>query len=206
MSTTAVTPAQIATHNGPATMSSRSFPAIGGSFRGPFRVDGKACSILPGKSYVRLTDCDIVVDARYDPPGSVLYAFLATLAGGVVFFVMLQAFNFAAAPGWLVWYLIIRAIRRKSVSMSVAEAAFVVVDRASSRIAFLKTFYGQQQWFAVELSQGFDDVASRLKRLCGDGFQERAVKNPSAIPVLILVGLILAATVAVVFFAMNPAA
>ena len=96
-------------------------------------------------------------------------------------------------------------MRRQDVSTSLADAAHLVVDRASSRIASQKTFQGKQQWFAVELTQGFNQVASRLKRLCGSEVQERTVSGPSVIPVLILAGLILAAVGTVAFFAMNPA-
>lgn len=47
-----------------------SWAAKGGSFAGPLRVEKTACTMLPGETRVRNTDAGVVVDGKYDPPGT----------------------------------------------------------------------------------------------------------------------------------------
>ena len=113
---------------------------------------------------------------------------------------MVATLNAGAAPGWLVWYLIIVAIRRQRISLNLSDASSIAVDCATSRIAFQMHFRDRQQWFAIQLKDGFDQVSDELHRTLPEKLQAKQIHGASKTPIIILLGIILAAIATTAFF------
>ncbi|MGE0607151.1 MAG: hypothetical protein AB7O62_08675 [Pirellulales bacterium] len=170
-----------------------SWPARGGTFFGPYRVHGRNSVGLARNATISILEDDrVVVDGKYDPPGTLLLAFLATILGLVFFVVMLRALGFAAAPGWLVWYIIILLIRRRPVTFNLKTAEAIVTDSSASRVAFKAPLGGRSRWFALQVRERFGDVLATLKTAVPpERLSEGPIARPSLVPIVLLLILIL---------------
>ncbi len=107
----------------------------------------------------------IVLSSRYDPPGSAWRALLVTVVTVVLVVLVARARGFAAGPGWLVWYWMIRSARRRSLRLKLEHTDSVVIDESTRRIAFRLQFCGAPRWCAFEATKSFEKAASAIQSL-----------------------------------------
>jgi SSS family solute:Na+ symporter len=168
--------------------------AKGGTLIGAFRVG--ETTTLPLATDVTLSlleDGSLIVKGKYDPPGTAIFAFLATIGSGAILAIMLSALGFAAAPGWLVWYFIIKFIRRREIILNVRDAETVLVDSDTSRIAIKTVFEGHKRWIALEMLSNFQSAAKGIETAFPNKVKRGDIDKPSMLPVVLLIVVILAA-------------
>jgi hypothetical protein len=145
----------------------------------------------------------IVLSARYDPPGSGWRALLVTIVTVILVTLVASTRGFAAAPGWLFWYWMILLARRKSCRLKLEHAESVVIDTSNSRIAFRVRFCGATRWCAFETTRGFEKAAKAIQSLvtvpCVSG---RVAPNRTLF--FIFVGIIAVAVALVLYVAVGP--
>jgi len=134
----------------------------------------------PGTFSIRqpthIEDARVTVRADHDSPGSVGLAFLATLLSLPVFFLMLRVLGFAAAPGWLIWYLIIRKMRRKTMTIQLRNAKRCVIDPSRSRMALLATVDEKPRWVAFDVKERFEEACNTVRDIFGPACEEARIK------------------------------
>jgi len=159
-----------------------------GSFLGGFRVgEQKAIPLVKPASVGLFRSGELELSARYDPPGSGWLALVATIVSTVVVFALAQALGFMVGPGWLVWYILIVAMRRRDVVFNLIDTESVVVDAKNGRMAFRSKFDQVPCWVAIELRTGFDDLLERINTMFEGKVTNDDVTRPSMAVVIVLV-------------------
>lgn len=169
-----------------------SFP----SFRGSFRVGRRrAVRLLNPATLLLSRTGSLSLETRYDPRGSCGYAVLASAGTAVLVWLLAQVLGFMAGPGFLVWYWLIRRLRRQYVSIAFDGGRSIVVDRETRRVAlhtsFEGTFEGERDWIAFQMHDGFDEAVRHLSSLAGRRCVDGKIKRDSMIPAFVLLGIIL---------------
>src|SRR5690606_25675635 len=113
--------------------------------------------------------------------------------------------GFVAAPGWLVWYIILVLVRRRNIAVNLDNAKSIIVDPATSRVAVHAPIEGRDRWFALQLASDFEPVSKTLNAAFLQKVSQGTVANPSILPIVLLITLILAAFGAIVLFVVQNA-
>lgn len=181
-----------------------------GSLWRTFKVRGRKAGPFVKKGSLTTTDSGLEVTVQYDPPGSGWMAFGATMVTGIIVFAIAQATGSCAGPGWLLWFIGIALLRRRTVTLNVQDAEMAIIDPANRRLAFLTTFEGKQRWIAVNLvGPDFEGAAQAVAmQFQGRVFQDkidRALTSGSigliVFGSVLVVMILLSVIAAFVFFA-----
>jgi len=170
----------------------RAWRANLGNLWGGFRVGrNKALAIVSPGEFKISDEGTPELSARYDPPGSGWRALLLAIATGLLVSILAQAVGFCAGPGWLLWYFLVVLMRRKPVTLSLAQSESVVVDSGNRRLGFLGDFLGGKHWVAFEIpGEQFHDALQSLKanmaERCTDGPITRRLRA-STIAIIVMV-------------------
>ena len=176
-----------------------------GSLWRTYKVRGARAAPFVKAGALTATDGGLELTSRYDPPGSGWLAFGAAIVTGIIVVVAAQQLGFCAGPGWLLWFIGIAMLRRRTVTLNLPEADQAILDPANRRLAFHLNFQGKPRWVAVEVPQNFDEAAQAVAiQLPGRVVQEnidRALTSGSiALLVLaILFGVMILLSIVAVF-------
>ena len=163
-----------------------------GGFLGSFTGGrGKALRLQQPIRLWRGSEEDLCLSGRYDPPGTFLLAFLLTIGTAVAVFALAQALGFMAGPGLLVWYLIIRHVRRRDLVLHLEKAKKVVIDTRAERLAFLVDREDADAWIAFRVNHRFDELAEFARAMEGAACEEAHVKRAGTLITIALLVLIL---------------
>jgi len=111
---------------------------------------------------------------KYDPPGSGWLAAGAAFLTGILVILGAQALGVCAGPGWLLWFIGIAMLRRRTVTLNLLEADAAVIDPANRRLAFHGNFEGKPRWVAIDVPANFDEAAQAVAaQLPGRVVQDR---------------------------------
>jgi hypothetical protein len=128
-----------------------------GNLWGGFRVGSNKAVLLVSPGELKTSDAGTIeLSARYDPPGSGWRALVASLITLIVIVLAAQATGFCAGPGWLLWYILIVFMRRRSAVLGLEDSEAITVDTANHRLGFLTEFMGAKRWVAFEIKENFD--------------------------------------------------
>jgi len=170
----------------------RRWKVIYGNMFGAYRAEGKTGWRLTPPTLLRETpDGQLEMMGNYDPPGSIWLAILATIGTFIVVFAVAQMVGFMAGPGWLVWYYIIRAIRRQDVTLDMANAEDVLLDDQSKRMAFRVEFQNRSRWMVFAIKENYEDAAALVRSIFGTRVREGIIEDPSKVPFFCVLGLVL---------------
>ena len=178
-----------------------------GNLWGGFRLSKDKALPLVSPGEFTISDEGVPeLSARYDPPGSGWRALVAAIATAIVITIAAQATGFCAGPGWLLWYILIVLVRRKPITLNLAQAESIVVDSGNRRLGFLGDFLDGKRWVAFEIpGEQFHDALHGLKATmaerCADGQITRRLKG-STIAIIVIVGLTVLMIIFSVVFAM----
>jgi len=165
---------------------------------GRYRVSGQGSLDLGAWSLHRgrigqlliTTSGRLVLATRYNPRGT-LWLVVALVVVAVGF----RAPAVLTAPGLIVLYLGIRALRRKRVPIDLSEGRRVVLDDARSRVA-VEVGAPRPGWAAFEVADAWwGDVERALRRHVPD---EQFEEGPITEPQLVRIALITALAVALI--------
>lgn len=113
---------------------------LGTIWRG-FKVQGTKAARFVREGVLSVSDDGTLrLSARYDPSGSGWLALLAAIVTGVVATLIAQATGTCAGPGWLLWYIVIVLMRRKSQDVNLQGSESVVIDSNHAAWPFAQTF------------------------------------------------------------------
>jgi hypothetical protein len=147
------------------------------------------------------------LSTQYDPPGSGWLALGAALITGILVTLIAQATGACAGPGWLLWFIVIALLRRRTVSINVHEADAAIIDPANRRLAFHADFEGKRRWVAVDVPQNFDEAAQAVTaqmpgRVVQDKIDRALTSGSIALIVLacLFIALILVSIIAAFIF------
>ncbi|MCY2987547.1 MAG: hypothetical protein NTY19_06745 [Planctomycetota bacterium] len=158
-----------------------------GSFLGGFRVGKeRAVQLVKPASVGLLRGGGLELSARYDPPGSGWLALVASIITVILVFALAQTLGFMGGPGWLLWYILIVAMRRREVTFNLLDAESVVVDEKNRRFAFRSKFDQVPCWFAIEIRTRFDELQSRVNTSFQGKVTDGDVTRPSMTVVIVL--------------------
>lgn len=177
----------------------RRWRVVYGNMFGAYRSEGKSGWRLTPPTLMRETpDGQLEMIGHYDPPGSGWLAILASIGTFIVVFAVAQMIGFAAGPGWLVWYWIIRAIRREEVALDLSNAEDVLLDDESKRMAIRVGFKNRSRWMAFAVKEDYENLAPLVRSIYGAQVREGKVEEPSKVMLFIVLGLVLAIVAALV--------
>lgn len=165
--------------------------SLGSLWRG-FKTQGnRAAQLVKQGTLTMSDDGTLELAAKYDPPGSGWFALLAAIVTGILVTVIAQATGGCAGPGWLLWFIIIALMRRRTVNVNLQNSDAVVVDSPNRRLAFHTNFEGKQRWIAFDVIENFDSAAQRVRALmpsrCADGKIDRGLSSSSIVLLVLLV-------------------
>ena len=178
-----------------------------GNLWGGFRLGkNKALPLVSPGEFTISDEGAPELSARYDPPGSGWRALLAAIATAIVITIAAQATGFCAGPGWLLWYILIVLVRRKPITLNLAQSESIVVDSGNRRLGFLGDFLDGKHWVAFEIpGEQFHDALQSLKATlaerCTDGPIARRLKG-STIAIIVIACLTVLIIIFSVVFAM----
>ena len=166
-----------------------------GSLWRTYKVQASRAAPFVKEGTLTQTDHGLELIARYDPPGSGWMAAGAALVTGIIVVIAAQALGSCAGPGWLLWFLGIALLRRRTVTLNVQEADRAIIDPANRRLAFHVEFEGKPRWVALDVPQDFEAAGQAVAaQLQGRVFQdkiERALTSGS-IALIVLASLFVA--------------
>lgn len=165
---------------------------LGSLWRG-FKVNGKRAAPLVGTGVIsRSEEGKFELSAKYDPPGSWWMAIGAGLVTAFFVTAMAQALGAFIGPGWGLWYVIIVLVRRRNISVQLAESESAVIDNASRRIGFFTEFEGRKHWAAFEAREDFDGLIEALKAIDSFTVSEGKIgRRLKAFSIILLIFLVL---------------
>ena len=176
-----------------------------GSLWGGFRLGKDKVLPLVSPGEFTISDAGMPeLSARYDPPGSGWRALLAAIATAIVITIAAQATGFCAGPGWLLWYFLIVLVRRKPVTLNLAQSESIVVDSANRRLGFLGDFLDGKHWVAFEIPglqfhEALQSLKATMAERCADGQITRRLKGSTIAIIVIACFTVLMIIFAVVF-------
>lgn len=175
---------------------------VGGMWKGYKMFGAKTAQLAkPGELNLR-NDGTLELKTRYDPPNSLLFAFIAAFVSYIIFGVMLFKFGFAGFIGWMPWYVIITLIRRRDRTINLQTADNFMVDTAQRRIGFLTDYEGKKEWIAFEVTENFEEAVHHLKMIkpsdIKEGRVDRSVRPVAILGIiaLVMLGLMLVTIIA----------
>ena len=152
-------------------------------------------------------DGRLELQAKYDPPGSGWMAAGAAIVTGILVIIGARALGVCAGPGWLLWFIGIALLRRRTLLLNLSEADGAVIDRANRRLAFRLNYEGKQRWVAFDVPEKFDEsaqaVSTQLTGRVGDDKIDRALSSGSIVLIvmaILFVVLIAFSIIAVMVF------
>lgn len=152
----------------------------------------KAGTLTAGEGHLELT-------TKYDPPGSGWIAAGAALLTGILVILGAQALGVCAGPGWLVWFIGIAMLRRRTVTLNLLEADAAVIDPANRRLAFHVPFNGKPRWVALEAAENFEAAAQSVaSQLNGRVVQDKIERTLTSGSIAMIVMAILFAVLMVI--------
>lgn len=139
----------------------------------PFRYPGSLDLSGPATFWV---SPQLMLQAYYNPPGSRWIALGATILSWLFVVIVSQAIGFAAAPGWLIWLLLIRRWRRRFERLFLDYSEKVIIDNRSRRMAFLSQFRGKKRWVAFGFNKDFEEAAQLVRTIAADKCQDSKIR------------------------------
>lgn len=133
-----------------------------GSLWRTFKVQRVRVAPLVKSGTLAAAEGRLELTAKYDPPGSGWLAVAAAIVTGIVVAIAAQQLGFCAGPGWLLWFIGIAMLRRRTVTLDLREADAAVVDPANRRLAFHMNFEGKPRWVAVDMPENFEAAAQAV--------------------------------------------
>jgi hypothetical protein len=176
-----------------------------GSLWRTYKVQGRRTAPFVKRGTLRAGDGRLELTTQYDPPGSGWMALGAALITGILVTLVAQATGGCAGPGWLLWFIGIALLRRRTVTLSVQEADAAIIDPANRRLAFHIDFEGKPRWVAVDVPQNFDEAAQAVVtqmpgRVVQDKIDRALTSGSMALIVLaILLGTLILVSIIAVF-------
>lgn len=146
---------------------------------------------------------------KYDPPGSGWLAVGAALVTLIIVVLGAQALGICAGPGWLLWFIGIAMLRRRSVTLNLREADAAVIDPANRRLAFHLNYEGKPRWIALDVRENFEEaaqvVATEMQGRISQDTIPRALTSGSIAMIVIgiLFGTLIVVSVVAAFLFMN---
>jgi hypothetical protein len=134
----------------------RAKPAIYKGGKGPFTLLARPCVFQFGDG------TSPKLKARYNPPGSGWIALGLTVVTQIAVVAIAQVTGGMIGPGFIIWYLIIRACRRKDISIDLAGCEKIITDEKKRSFSIFGPCGNKKQWFSVKCSEGYDSIVSFL--------------------------------------------
>lgn len=130
----------------------------------PARIKGGSGGVIRLVRPPRLVfgEGEVVLESKYDPPGNGWRALLVTVITVFVVYAIAKGTGAAAGPGIIVWFLIIRAVRRKENQWNLREAKEIVIDKDRRRISLLLPFGDKDAWAGMKISSEDEGVFDEL--------------------------------------------
>lgn len=145
-----------------------------GSLWRTYKVQGGRAGPFVKQGTLAATGERLELTTKHDPPGSGWLAAVAALVTGVVVVLVAQQLGFCAGPGWLLWFIGIAMLRRRTVTLNVHEADRAIIDPANRRLAFHLNFEGKMRWVAVDVPENFEDAGQAVAtQMAGRVFQDK---------------------------------
>jgi hypothetical protein len=148
---------------------------------------------LRGTGTLTLGDGSATLEGVYDPPYSGWIAFLPTIATGVVVGVVASEVGAAAGPGWIIWYLLIREMRKKPLRCVLAPESVgeAVLDRERGLFAVrTRPVAGgvglAEGWLGMRLVGAGPGDHDALGRILGDRLRLGPVQSTERVKVVVL--------------------
>jgi hypothetical protein len=113
-------------------------------------------------------------------------ALLATAAASFAAAFAVGLFGIGIAPSWFLWYVVIVLLRRSPIILNLADADSVVVDPATSRVAFHVPFEGSERWFAVEPASRGSAAVDAVRVAFPTKFSEGSIAGPNLVPIVLM--------------------
>ena len=178
-----------------------------GSLWRTYKVRGHRAGPFVKSGSLTVTDSGFELVTKYDPPGSGWIAFGISIVTGIVVFAIAQATGTCVGPGWLLWFLAIALLRRRTVTLNLRGSETAIIDPANRRLAFLTSFEGKQRWIAMDVPQDFEGAAQTVAaQFQGRVFQDtinRALTSGSIAMIVmacVFAGLMLVSVIAAFVF------
>lgn len=181
-----------------------------GSLWRTFKVQRARSGPFVKSGTLAAADGKLELIAKYDPPGSGWLAVAAAVVTAILVALAAQQLGFCAGPGWLLWFIGIAMLRRRTVTLDLREADGAVIDPANRRLAFHVNFSGKPRWVAVEVLGDFEAVAETVAtnfagRVVQDNIPRALTSGSIALIVMasLLAALIVLSVVSVFIFTMR---
>ncbi|MGZ5435037.1 MAG: hypothetical protein ACXWID_07675 [Pyrinomonadaceae bacterium] len=170
-----------------------------GSLWRTHKVQGRRAAPFVKAGELTAADGRLDLTTKYDPPGSGWLAAGAAFLTGILVIFGAQALGVCAGPGWLLWFIGIAMLRRRTVTLNLLEADAAVIDPANRRLAFRGNFEGKHRWVAIDVPANFDEaaqpVAAQLPERVSQDRIERALTSASI--AMIVIAILFAVMIAV---------
>jgi len=170
----------------------------------PFEVSPGAFKAGKGKKLLLAKPCHLVsengtvkLQGRTYKPGSGWLALLATFGTFIVVVLVAQAIGFAAGPGYLIWYFIIRSKRKEDIELDLSQSTKIIADDTRHRIAIEIPVDETPAWIGIGSKADYEQAKSLLSTLPGATIENRPIKKSKGILWLILIVFILAMLIVV---------
>lgn len=170
-----------------------------GNMFGRYKAEGRSGWKLTSPTVLRETAegyLDLI--GNYDPPGTGWIAAGLSVVTFIIVFAVAQETGFAVGPGWLVWYFLIRAMRRESVTLDLGNADLVMLDDEKHRMAFQVRHNDRDRWMVFQVENNYGDAADCVHDIYGSEVVEGRIEDPSKVPFLIVLGITLTIVTTVV--------
>ena len=149
-------------------VSFRGFLSTFFSIRKVERIRGPGTlSLISGK--------ELILSAKDNPPGSGWLALLATIGTMIVGSALAKLFGCVIAPGWLIWYLIIRSVRRRDVDLCLNDAQRLELNPKNGWMRFLLLVGYKPTWVSFQIKEDFEEIANILRETSGSRYEEKAI-------------------------------
>jgi len=141
------------------------------------KVQGRRAAPFVKSGTLTVSPGGLELTTKYDPPGSGWIAAGAAIITGILVLVAAQQLGFCAGPGWLLWFIGIAMLRRRTVTLNLQEADRAIVDPANRRLAFHLNFEGKQRWVAFDVPENFEEAAQAVTtQMSGRVFQDKIAR------------------------------
>jgi hypothetical protein len=170
-----------------------------GSLWRTHKVQGRRAAPFVKAGELTAADGRLDLTTKYDPPGSGWLAAGAAFLTGILVILGAQALGVCAGPGWLLWFLGIAMLRRRTVTVNLLGADAAVIDPANRRLAFHVNAEGKERWIALDAPENFEQaaqaVATQMRGRVTQDTIPRALTSGSI--AMIVIGILFAAMILV---------